>query len=240
MDTFINNIYDKNFIKQSKKTPGETCYNSGNILIPGYVPNNTDSSGYYYTHINYNSMKHALLTLVDIKPAGPYIFVETGCAAHGTKSTLLWDKFVSMFGGKVYSVDLNPNAVKITRNLVSSNTTVTHSDSLLYLPTLTEPIDFVYLDSYDVDFLNPRLSAEHHLKEFNCIRHLLHKGTVILIDDTPGSPEWLDDGFNSPIYNKYKEIYDINMSGKGSLISLELENMGATKVLHQYQVLWVL
>jgi len=240
MELFVNTVYDKFFQKKQIKTDNETLYNNGNILIPGYVPEVTDLSGYYYTHINYNSMKRALLTLKEVKPAGPYIFVETGCAAHGTKSTIIWDKFVSMFGGKVYSVDLNPNAVKITQNSVSSNTLVTHSDSLLYLPTLTEPIDFVYLDSYDVDFLNPRLSAEHHLKEFNCIKHPLHKGSVILIDDTPESPEWLDNGFNSPIYTKYKEQFDINMSGKGSLVSAELENMGATKILHQYQVLWVL
>ena len=25
-----------------------------------------------------------------------YIIVETGCSAHGTKSTLLWDKFVNV------------------------------------------------------------------------------------------------------------------------------------------------
>jgi len=240
IDIFINTVYDTFFSKEKEKTSNETLYSNNDVLKPGYIANDTDPPGYYYTHINYNSIKQALVSLVKAKENGPYIFVETGCAAHGVKSTILWDKFVTKFSGKVYSVDLNPDAVKTTQELVSSNTTVTHSDSLLYLPSLNEPIDFLYLDSYDVDFLNPRPSAEHHLKEFNCIKHLLHKGSIVLIDDTPGSPEWLDDGFNSPIYSKYKENYNINMSGKGSLVSAELENMGATKILHQYQVLWVI
>jgi hypothetical protein len=115
---------------------------------------------------------------------------------------------------------------------------VTHSDSLHYLPTITDKIDFLYLDSYDVDFLNPLPSAEHHLKEFNCVKHLLHEGSIVLIDDTPVSPEWLDNGKSSPIYHKLKVQFDENMSGKGSLVCKELEKMGATKIMHQYQVLW--
>ena len=101
-------------------------------------------------------------------------------------------------------------------------------------------IDFLYLDSYDVDFLNPLLSAEHHLKEFKCIKHLLHEGSIVLIDDTPISPEWLDNGKYSPIYDKLKLQFNENMSGKGSLVSKELEKMGAKKIMHQYQVLWLI
>jgi len=166
--------------------------------------------------------------------------VETGCAAHGTKSTLLFDKFVNTFDGKVVSVDLNKNAVDLTNRATSNKTTVVHSDSLKLLPTLTKPIDLLYLDSYDVDFLNPQPSAEHHLKEFNCIKHLLHKDSIVLIDDTPVSPEWLDNGTFSTIYHKFKESFNSNMCGKGSLVNLELEKMNATKIMHQYQVLWKL
>ena len=38
---------------------------------------------------------------------------------------------------------------------------------------------------------------------------------------------------------KYKNQFDPNMSGKGSLVNQELEKMGAIKVMHQYQSLWV-
>ena len=68
-------------------------------------------------------------------------------------------------------------------------------------------IDFLYLDSYDVDFLNPLPSALHHLEEFNRVKHLLHKNSIILIDDTPVSPYWLDDGQNSPIYSSLKRQF---------------------------------
>ena len=239
MEEFLNSTYNVFFKFQPRKTQHETLYNNGEILIPGYVPTESESVGSYYTHINYHSMKTALTKLLEYNPTGPYVFVETGCAAHGTKSTLLWDKFVTNFGGNVYSVDLDSNAVQKTQQLVSSKTTITHSDSVEYLKSFKLPIDFLYLDSYDVDYLNPFPSAKHHLKEFNAIKHLLHKGSIVLIDDTPGSPEWLDNGVHCPIYDRYKQSFDINMSGKGSLVSLELEKMGATRILHQYQVLWV-
>jgi hypothetical protein len=140
----------------------------------------------------------------------------------------------------VCSVDLNNSAVVETNLLTSEKTTVTCSDSLTYLPTLNEKIDFLYLDSYDVDFLNPLPSAKHHLKEFNCIKHLLHKGSIVLIDDTPVSPEWLDNGKHCPIYNTLKHTFNPEMCGKGSLVNKELELMGAKKLMHQYQILWII
>ena len=230
----LDKIYNNFFMKKPGKTSHETLANyDDNILIPG------GNDGKYYTHINYHTTYKALHELIKQQKTF-YTFVETGCSAHGTKSTLLWDKIVNCFGGKVLSVDLNKNSVNKTNSQTTNKTNVIHSDSLLFLPTIDEPIDFLYLDSYDVDFLNPQPSAEHHLKEFNCIKHLLHKGSIILIDDTPISPEWLDDGKNSRIYHKLKEIWNENMTGKGSLVNKELEKIGATKIQHQYQTLWTI
>tara|TARA_B100000902_G_scaffold391200_1_gene441466 strand:+ start:3044 stop:3763 length:720 start_codon:yes stop_codon:yes gene_type:complete len=228
----LNNIFNSFFYKQKHKTDHETLANyDDKTLIAG------GSNGKFYTHICYHTMYRALLELLNNNKDN-YTIVETGCSAHGTKSTLLWDKFVNFFGGKVLSVDLNRYAVNLTNIQSSEKTKVIHSNSLDYLPTITDKIDFLYLDSYDVDFLNPQPSAEHHLKEFNCIKHLLHEGSIVLIDDTPICPEWLDNGKYSRHYNKLKPKFDINMSGKGSLVSQELEKMGATKIMHQYQVLW--
>jgi len=182
-------------------------------------------------------MKQALTELIKTNKTFLTI-VETGCSAHGTKSTLLWDRFVNLFDGKVLSVDLDTNAVNLTNNSTSNKTLVTNSDSLVFLPSLIEKIDFLYLDSYDVNFLNPYNSAEHHLKEFNCIKHLLQKGSIVLIDDTPISPEWLDNGKYCPIYSHFKNNFNPEMCGKGSLVNKELEKMGAIKIKHQYQVLW--
>lgn len=239
----FENMYNNFFNKVNNKTSHETlCNLEDGTLVPGMVNNNIKSIKSFYTHINYHSMKKALYEILKINNCNnSIIIVETGCSAHGTKSTLLWDKFIQKFShsnSKVLSVDLNKKAVENTNSLTSNRTTVTFSNSLDYLPTLNESIDFLYLDSYDVDFLNPKLSAEHHLKEFMCIKHLLKKGSIILIDDTPISPEWLDNGIYNPIYDRYKQNFDPNMSGKGSLVNLELEKMNATKILHQYQVLW--
>ena len=227
----MDNIFDTFFNKQLYKTNHETLANYNNKA--------GGDNGDFYTHINYHTMKTSLYELIKLNKDF-YVFVETGCAAHGTKSTLLWDKFVNLFDGKVISVDLDQIAVDETNSLTTKKSNVTWSDSLIFLPTLNEPIDFLYLDSYDVDFLNPLPSAEHHLKEFNSIKHLLHTGSVVLIDDTPCSPEWLDNGKNNLLYHILKDTFNPEMCGKGSLVNKELEKMGAKKIMHQYQVLWVL
>lgn len=232
------NFFDDFFRKSQYKTSHETLCNFRDELIPGGVSNFPDT---FYTHINYHTMRKSLEILLEKNPnKKDFVFVETGCSAHGTKSTMLWDKFVNNFGGKVLSVDLNEKAVIEARKFVSNKTLIIHNDSLDFLPKINEPIDFLYLDSYDVDFLNPIDSAQHHLKEFNCIKHLLHQNSIILIDDTPVSPEWLDHGPDNPIYNEYKNKFNPNMCGKGSLVNLELEKMAAIKIMHQYQTLWVL
>lgn len=229
----LDSLFHSFLVKLDKKTPDTTLACYGDLIIPG------GDYGIFYTHICYYTMYEALIQL-NKQNRNHYTIVETGCGTGGTKSTLLWDKFVNHTGGKVLSVDLNANSVKISNELTSNKTKVTHSDSLDYLPTLTDKIDFLYLDSYDANFLDPLPSAEHHLKEFNIVKHLLHKGSIILIDDTPVNPQWLDDGENSPLYSRLKNNFDKDLSGKGSLVCKELEKMGATKILHQYQVLWVI
>ena len=231
-------VFDTFFHKQTSKTGHESLGNVKGTLIPGFVKTQEDKE-VFFTHINYYTMKEALRQLVfHNKDLNKFKFVETGCSAHGTKSTMLWDKFVNFYDGNVSSVDLNEHAVNNTNSVISSKSKVFHSNSLDYLPKVDSLIDFLYLDSYDVDFLNPLPSAMHHLEEFNRVKHLLHKNSIILIDDTPVSPEWLDDGQNNPIYSTLKRQFNPKIAGKGSLVNLELEKMGATKILHQYQTLW--
>ena len=231
-------VFDTFFHKQTSKTGHESLGNVKGTLIPGFVKTQEDKEA-FFTHINYYTMKEALRQLVfHNKDLNKFKFVETGCSAHGTKSTMLWDKFVNFYDGNVSSVDLNEHAVNNTNSVISSKSKVFHSNSLDYLPKVDGLIDFLYLDSYDVDFLNPLPSAMHHLEEFNRVKHLLHKNSIILIDDTPVSPEWLDDGQNNPIYSTLKRQFNPKIAGKGSLVNLELEKMGATKILHQYQTLW--
>lgn len=231
---FEKKIYDNFFHKKNSKTSHETLYTDNSILRSGYIKSEAEEG--YYTHINYNTMKKALELLYNNKKNNFFI-VETGCSTtHGTKSTLLWDSYSSMFGGNVISVDLNTNAVNIANAQTSNNTSVINSDSLEFLPTIKNNIDFLYLDSYDLDFKNPIPSAEHHLKEFNCIKHLLHKGSIILIDDTPLNKNWLDDAEYNNLYHYFSN--DNILIGKGTYVNQELEKMGAKLIMHQYQSLW--
>ena len=140
VDSLINNFFNK----MSYKTNHETLANYLNGTLESWGEN-----GDFYTHINYHTMKRSLTEIVK-QNKKYYTFVETGCSAHGTKSTLLWDKFVNIFDGNVISVDLDQAAVIKTNNLTSDKTNVTCSDSLKFLPTLTNSIDFLYLDSYDI------------------------------------------------------------------------------------------
>lgn len=241
---YLNNNIISNFFQiKSNKTSNESLYNSidGTKVVSGYVPieNNTE---YFYTHICYHTMKKSLeLLLNNNSNNSNNIIVETGCSTNqGTRSTSLWDMFVNKFGGNVYSVDLDNFAVTNANRMTSDKTLVTYSDSVEYLKTFTQPIDLLYLDSYDVDFSNPLPSAEHHLNEFNAVKHLLHKGSIVLIDDTPISANWYDDACSIPENDSRKVNFNPNMSGKGSLVNTELEKMNATKILHQYQSLWII
>lgn len=236
-----NHIIPIFFHLKSHKTSHESLYNSSdNNIISGYVPNNNNEN-HFYTHICYHTMKTSLEILLKNNINNSYTIVETGCSTNqGTKSTTLWDMFVQKYGGNVYSVDLDSHAVSNANNMTSDKTVVTCSDSVKYLQTFSKSIDFLYLDSYDVDFNNPLPSAEHHLNEFNAVKHLLHKGSVILIDDTPISADWYDDACSIPNNDKRRLQFNPNLSGKGSLVNIELDKMNATKVLHQYQTLWII
>jgi hypothetical protein len=231
-------VYDTFFHKQAFKTGHETLGNVNGTLVPGFLKTQ-EGDDVFFTHINYYTMKEALQQLlIHNKDLNQFKIVATGCSVHGTKSTLLWDKFVNFYDGSVVSVSLNEDAVNNATTLISSKSKVIHSNSLDYLPKVDSLIDLLYLDNNDVDFLNPLHSAMHNLEEFNRVKHLLHKNSIILIDDTPVSPEWLDDGQHNPIYSALKRQFNPRIAGKGSLVNLELEKMGATKILHQYQTLW--
>ncbi len=88
----LDSIFQNFFIKQSSKSKEKTLANyNDNTLIPG------GENGSFYTHICYHTIYKALFELIK-QDKNEYTFVETGCSAHGTKSTLLWDKFVNIFG----------------------------------------------------------------------------------------------------------------------------------------------
>lgn len=193
-------------------------------------------------HVNYLTFRELFKELngkTDVK------ILETGIASShgGPRSTLLFDKYVSKYGGKVWSVDLNPYPVFFNKNKVSSSTKLYQADSVDFITNFEKftgekdvKFDVIYLDSYDLDFYNPIPSGTHGLNEYKAIQPYIKPGTLLLIDDTPVSPYWLDT--RGDVYTAMERFYDKNliMPGKGMFVLDQEKN--ADLLLHQYQVLY--
>lgn len=157
--------------------------------------------------------------------------IETGCTREAKcfsdgNSTIMFDHFVNIYGGKVTTIDIDPNNCKLCDDLTSDKVNVICSDSvkaLHALPIETDDnhIDMIYLDSFDLDIKNPHLSAMHHLKELTAILPKLRTQTLILIDDhiteVHGKGKYISDFFKDLGITRYIDgvhqigyIYDPN------------------------------
>jgi len=189
-------------------------------------------------HLNYLTFKELFKNMLEIKD--PQI-IETGIASAGIHSTYLFNEYIKKYGGRFWSVDTNEYLVYTHQNNMCSGTTLVCNDSVKFINDWVKynndkKIDVVYLDSYDLDWYNYHDSALHGLKEYTALLPSLKKGSLLLIDDTPRVPYWLDS--RDKIYNDMSKFYDNNnyLPGKGMYI-LELNNR-ATKILHNYQLLY--
>jgi tetratricopeptide (TPR) repeat protein len=164
------------------------------------------------------------------KAADPVCIIETGCiedpenwAGNGC-STLIFDKYVALNGGRLYSVDIIPEKVKLAQSLVSENTTVTCADSVAYLGTLKVNPDLVYLDASHLYWHKVTPAQVHHYNEFMAILPQLRPSTLLVVDD---SPAIVDEGMKFTIM------------GKGGLVSTYANEVGAEMVFSEYQTGWV-
>ena len=183
---------------------------------------------------------------------GQINIVETGCLrikdnfAGDGQSTLLFDKYTQYKenDSKVYTVDIDPNATKVCKSIVSKNVEINTGDSVKYLNSLMErlkkenrKISLFYLDSFDVDWQSPHRSAAHHLKELTAIISYISNDTMIVVDDAPIMlPMKLEN-------NKYQAITEIPaprpyIGGKGYLINEFANTCGAKVYFSNYQTAW--
>ena len=159
--------------------------------------------------------------------------LETGSAAHGTKSSMLFANYVKKFGGNFDTVDTNPQIKKIYSFLESNSVKFHTQDSLEFIKSLDDKtihnLDLIYLDSYDLDIFNPEPSQNHGLNEFLLLNEKIKKGTLIAIDDTPDS----FDKFSTTKENKFNFI-----PGKGRFVLNYLkENSELYEIIyHEYSV----
>lgn len=88
----------------------------------------------------------------------------------------------------------------------------------------------IYLDSYDLDFYNPEPAGNHGLAEYKALMPVIKKDTLLLIDDTPINPYWLDT--RNYVYNDMCNYYNNynRLPGKGMFIVDEITN--ADKLIH--------
>jgi len=119
----------------------------------------------------------------------PALILETGTSAWGTDSSRLWASYVKSFGGSFSSVDIRPEASLSLRDL--KGTVQFHvGDGVDFIKSFQLPegfshVNLAYLDSWDLDILNPQPPMDHGLAEFNALLPFLDTGSVIVIDDTP-------------------------------------------------------
>lgn len=189
-------------------------------------------------HLNYLTFKELFKNMLEIKE--PQI-IETGIASAGTQSTYLFNEYIKKYGGRFWSVDTSEYLVNIHQGNMCPATTLVCNDSVKFLNDWVKynddkKVDIVYLDSYDLDWYNYHDSALHGLKEYTALLPSLKKGSLLLIDDTPSSPYWLDT--RGKLYDDMVEFYNKNnyLPGKGMYV-LELNNR-ANKLMHNYQVLY--
>lgn len=118
----------------------------------------------------------------------PVHIAETGCAreAHNWsgdgQSTQVWNWLINKAGGSAISFDIDRGAVAYAKS-VAPLVDVHCIDSIQGLRMIPNPerLDFLYLDSYDLD--SGIDSATHHLAELASIYTRLKSGCLIAVDD---------------------------------------------------------
>jgi len=186
------------------------------------------------------------------KQKGPINIVETGCLRikdnfeGDGQSTLLFDKYTQNreVGSKVYTVDINPNATKVCKSVVSENVEVNTGDSVKYLVGLMQKlnkedkkISLFYLDSFDVDWQSSDRSAAHHLKELTAIINYISEETMVVVDDAPVFiPMKIENNKYHPITERPAPTAFIG--GKGYLVNEFANTCGAKVYFSNYQTAW--
>jgi len=173
---------------------------------------------------------------------GDITIVETGCTRQpgnwsgDGQSTVLFDHYVQerSRASHVYSVDINPESVSLCQGLVSPAVTVTAKDSVAWLETLpVNDISLLYLDSFDVDWINWYPSAVHHLKEIAAVRDKITAKTMVVVDDCPRMGLLTTD-----TGSQYNIVADQGVGGKGRLVAEFAQAVGARLEFSHYQAGW--
>ena len=126
--------------------------------------------------------------------------VETGCIRSEEDwrgagfSTYLFGAYAAARGGRLDSVDTNEEHCAFARRwtrIFGTCVGIHGDDSLKYLRERREPIDLLYLDSWDTYVAG---YAEHGIKEIQAAEKLLHEQSMVVYDDTSFLGRWQGKG----------------------------------------------
>jgi len=190
------------------------------------------------------------------KNKSEYLIIETGTVRKKDnwrgdgQSTRIFDKFVNQYGGIVVSIDNDPVAIDLAKNLVSDKVHFITGDSVRFLDKcpFKQEIDLLYLDSYDSSFhptndtdeskireyyKQNHLSALHVLKELCAVWTSLPDGCLVLTDDNV--TQSLLDRFNKNMDSSAKYEYQAK-EGKGLYFRDFMENLDRQPFIDEYQL----
>lgn len=161
-----------------------------------------------------------------MRARGHQIVIETGTARRGDKScatdgcsTVLFGKWTSSNLGMTFlSVDNDPLAIEaaVESTWHFNSTQVILSDSVAFLKSYPQTIDFLYLDSMDFDNNNPRPAQELALREIVAAYPKLHEDSVVMVDDC-----------------------GMAFGGKCTYVEVFLKELGWRTLLKSYQLIMV-
>jgi len=178
----------------------------------------------------------------------PITIVETGCArlagnwAGDGQSTVLFDRYISARDPEsvCYTVDVNPVSVSECKKLVSSRIQVIQDDSVHFLTALARDfcragkyIDFLYLDSFDLDMTYWYPSAIHHLKELTAVMRCMTERSIVVVDDCPQNVNFVPAEGNQVSF-----LGTASVGGKGRLVAEYAAAAGAQLLFADYQAGW--
>lgn len=170
----------------------------------------------------------------------PITVVETGTMWNGLDEnqgafTLVFADFIKNYtGGKLITIDISEQHMDNCKQFTKKYSDVIEyvvSDSVEFLSSLSDEecfnIDFLYLDSWDLNMLDPLPSQIHHLRELSAVFHKLSDKVLIAVDDNL-MPNCWSTWFPNANNREEFVIVESNDSilGKGTLIDRFLLDYG--------------
>ncbi len=167
----------------------------------------------------FQTMFEALNILSNIESP---VIVETGTLRDvtlgGGHSTYKFAEFAQRYDGRAHTVDINPQSIEFCKiatfqyqDIISYNA----MDSVSYLQSFNDKIDFLYLDSFDSTPGHEEEAAQHQLEEIKAALPRLAKNCIILLDDaalphggkTRYSSTYLEDNGFKLLLDQYQKLY---------------------------------